>query len=48
MTFDCIPSKDRWLNWNCKCDYGIISINILLLPIKWLGKVAAVGWVYYK
>jgi hypothetical protein len=34
MTFYCISFRDRWLNQNCKCNYRIISINILLLPAR--------------
>jgi hypothetical protein len=43
MTFNYILSRDRWLNQNCKCDYGIIFINILLLPARQLGKVATIS-----
>ena len=40
MTLDCILFRDKWLNQNYKRDYRIISINILLLPARQLGKVA--------
>jgi hypothetical protein len=43
MTLDCIIFRDKWLNQNYKRDYGIIFINILLLPARRLGKVAAVN-----
>ena len=43
MTFNCILSKDRWSNRNCKYNYGTISINILLLPVRRLGKVAIIN-----
>jgi hypothetical protein len=43
MTFNYILSRDRRLNQNYKRDYGTISINILLLPARQLGKVAAVS-----
>ena len=48
MTLNCILSGDRWLNRNCKRNYGIISINILLLPIRQLGEVTALNRVHYK
>ena len=43
MTFNCILSEDKWLNQNCEYNYGIISINILLLPARRLGKVATIN-----
>ena len=42
-TLDYILFKNRGLNRNCECDYGIISINILLLLVKRLGKVATLS-----
>ena len=38
ITLDRILSRDRQSNRNCKYNYGTISINILLLPIKRLEK----------
>ena len=43
ITLDCILSRDRQSNQNCKCNYGTISINILLLPTRRLGKVTALN-----
>ena len=43
MTLDCILFKNKWLNRNCKRDYGTIPINVLLLPIRQLGKMAAIS-----
>ena len=43
MTFDCILSKNKQLNRNCKHNYGIIPTNILLLPARQLGKMAAIN-----
>jgi len=43
ITLDCILLGNRWLNQNCKRNYGIIPINILLLPARQLGKIVAFG-----
>ena len=43
MTFNYILFRDKWLNRNCKYDYRIIFIDILLLLVKQLGKIAAVS-----
>jgi hypothetical protein len=43
MTLNRILFRDRWLNRNYKRDYRIIFINILLLPAKQLGEVAAIN-----
>ena len=43
MTFDYILSEDRQLNKNCEYNYRIIPINILLLPVRRLGKMATIS-----
>ena len=43
MTFNCILFRDRRLNRNCEYNYGIISINILFLPIRQLRKVVTLS-----
>jgi len=40
MTLNCILSRDRWLNRNYKYNYRIIYINVLLLPVRQLEKIA--------
>ena len=48
MTLNRILFRDRQLNRNCKYNYRIISINILLLSARRLGKVATLNKVYCK
>ena len=43
ITLNYILSKDRQLNWNYKYNYKTILTNILLLPTRQLGKVAAIN-----
>ena len=48
MTLDSVSFWNRWSDKEYKCDYEIISVNVLFISARWLREMTLSCQIYHK